>query len=249
MTDPFRRAFEDGSAVPDERTSAIQRREAHAAPPYATPPPIPQTPPRTRSSPGKVAVAAVALISALMCGGTVLASRNGSDTGTGSGGGAQNTAAEPEEKIGDAATQAAALRALLTDSGATRGSIQPAIADVKKCRGLAGATRTFQAAAANRSQHRDQAGTLAYDELPAGDRLRAELTDALNASYRADVAFRQWAVSLARSCTRSAANGSDHLAAAMHASGVAQIHKKAFVALWNPVCDSYGWPRLLPTDV
>ena len=168
-------------------------------------------------------------------------------------GGAGDTGTDPGGEVagtgGDEASQATALHDLLISSGTARQSIQPAITSVKKCADLGDASRTFAAAADSRSTHRSEADSLDYSALDDGDRLHTSLVDALDASYRADIAFRDWADSLAGGCSRSAARSSSWLADAVAASEEAQRHKGEFVALWNPICDRYGWPRITSTDV
>ncbi|UQU62690.1 hypothetical protein COUCH_27130 [Couchioplanes caeruleus] len=233
--------------------------------PQRVPPPPPPTYPLPNRHPGPAArssgygktfLAISAVIAALICGGTAVSgivsgnddhatNSTATDTGTGTGietGGGSDVS--PDES-----SQASALHELLTSSGAARHSIQPAIANVKKCADLDGSARVFAAAAGNRSSHRSQADTLDYSALDNGERLHTVLVDALEASYRADIAFRDWANDLSGGCTRNAASSSSLLADAMDASAEAQSHKKTFVALWNPICDRYGWSAIKETDV
>lgn len=241
-------------------------------PPPAYPTSVTPARPAARSwSTGRILLTVVGVIAVLACGGpaiTALAAMNdpkpAGPSAAGTGGqleagsavdtgtddtGTVDAGGEVADTGGDEASQAAALHDLLTSSGTARQSIQPAITSVKKCAALGDASRTFAAAADSRSSHRSQAGTLDYSALADGDRLHTSLVDALDASYRADIAFRDWADSLAGGCSRSAARSSSHLADAVGASEQAQRHKGEFVALWNPLCDRYGWPRITSTDV
>jgi hypothetical protein len=217
-------------------------------------PPYPGTP-RRRFRAGPIAVGLGVAIALIGGGGTAIRQLGGDSGGTG---GSQSTQSTQTGEAGgtgtdtdvpDAGGQAAAVRDLLSSSGDARRSIQPAIADVSACGDLSADAAVFDAAATSRSEHRSQADALDYAALPDGAELRQSLVDALTASYQADVAFREWAESLDGNCTSRAARTSGHRKDAADYSKTATAHKKRFVALWNPICESYGWSSLQYTDI
>jgi len=75
---------------------------------------------------------------------------------------------------------------------------------------------------------RHTAIALQYTALDNGDQMHTKLVDALDASYRADIALQGWAQSLSGHCTRSAAKSSSQLSDAMDASAEAKGYKTAF---------------------
>ena len=208
--------------------------------------------PRRRSRALPLIAAGLGLAAVVICGGNAIAQQFGGGAGTNGGSSAPTT---PVRRTADRSTtanakdQAVALRNLLSSSGAARKSIQSAIADVSSCGDLSADAAVFEAAATNRSRHREQADALDYSALPNGGQLHQILADALAASYQADGAYRDWAASLDGNCTRSAARSSSLLTDATNFSKTANGFKKKFVALWNPVCRSYGWAAWKDTDV
>jgi serine/threonine protein kinase len=259
------------------RTNQIPLPPIQPMPPLQPPPPVLPSwrptyvaPPRRRFRPGRLIAAGLGLAAVVICGASAIAQQlagssggtttggtttggggsqstvNGDagDTGTGSGSDVQN----PDDNA-DLGTQAAAVRDLLSSSGAARRRIQPAIADVSSCGDLSADAAVFQAAAGNRSSHRSQADALDYSALPNGDDLHQSLVNALTASYQADSAYQDWATSLDGNCTRQAARSSSHLTDATNYSKTANGYKKTFVGLWNPICESYGWTTLQDTDI
>jgi hypothetical protein len=149
----------------------------------------------------------------------------------------------------DASGQATAIDTLLDASGATRGRLAAALAQVDGCTGLATAVGQLQEIANTRGDQADQARNLTIDQLPDGDALRSRLAQALNFSFQADQDFLAWGrATQTGGCTGHAAHDLNYQRA-QTASASATASKRQFLQLWNRMAAGYGLPARLETEI
>jgi hypothetical protein len=137
--------------------------------------------------------------------------------------------------------QAEAVDRLLAGSSAARSGLVDAIVDVRACRtaGLSVIGSITQA----REEQLASARALEVDAIEGGNTVRAALTKALNASYRADAAFLTWGRRyVSRGCGGPVEQDRDYQRG-LRLSGDAETAKARFVIRWNPVAASFGLPE------
>jgi hypothetical protein len=186
-------------------------------------------------------VAAVLVL--VVAGVIVLATRGGSGSGTPTAGATMGatptTSATPN---GQAEQQAATqLATLLPQSGADRGAVIDADADVSNCgNNLAQDTSAFSKSASNR-----QTLLSKLDSLPNRSALPPALVTALSGAWQtsaqADTDLAKWAQDmLSGGCSKHKAANDPNLRASFGPDGQATADKQAFVKLWNPLATKYG---------
>ncbi|MGC4807032.1 hypothetical protein [Micromonospora sp. DT233] len=164
----------------------------------------------------------------------------------GAGGTTQSSAAA---EASSAAEQAERVADLLALSGRDRRRIAPAVQKVIRCTGLSGAAADFDEAGEGRRTTLEQARGLRTDRLRNGAALLNALVSALTHSAAADDAYARWARAVARSgCESSAMTGADRDEGDRR-SKLATAAKKRFVALWTPLAEQYGAPKLSYLDI
>lgn len=107
----------------------------------------------------------------------------------------------------------------------------------------------MEAAIATRRQILDQLPSIGFETLANGARLRAQLVDAMTASIEAGRDFQAWMGFVAASGCRGTAPHDANWDAAFAASDRATAAKRAFVADWNPVAATYGYPEWHEGDI
>jgi hypothetical protein len=138
--------------------------------------------------------------------------------------------------------QAAVIDAVVDRSVASRAKLNRAIDRVRRCTGLAGALAEMRTVGAERNA---EIATVASADLSAfsdGESIRSTLRSALGFALGADEHYVGWAQpTLTGGCGPSAARTAawDHGQAV---STQAQAAKQQFVAVWNPVAVSLGFP-------
>lgn len=136
---------------------------------------------------------------------------------------------------------AAALSALLAQSGTDRASVIQAVTDVRSCgASLHQDAQTFTEAANSR-----QALLSRLDSMPGRPLLSAamiqDLTGAWRASARADRDLARWAHDEAsHRCTPRKSSSDANLQASYGPDAQATRNKKAFARQWNPIASQYG---------
>jgi tRNA A-37 threonylcarbamoyl transferase component Bud32 len=147
-----------------------------------------------------------------------------------------------------ASRQAAAVSNLLSSSEATRRSLEGAVAEVRNCSSLPGATSQIQAVASQRNAEYRRASALSMGALASGTVVKSDLLAALRASLDADRDYLTWARQQLRSgCKPAGQSGAYN--AAFTADEQAGSAKAAFVQVWNPVAGKYGDPQESPGDI
>jgi hypothetical protein len=137
---------------------------------------------------------------------------------------------------------------LLSSSEATRRSLEGAVAEVRNCSSLPGATSQIQAVASQRNAEYRRASALSMGALASGTVVKSDLLAALHASLDADRDYLTWARQQLRSgCKPAGQSGAYN--AAFTADEQAGSAKAAFVQVWNPVAGKYGEPQESPGDI
>ncbi|WNI15952.1 hypothetical protein [Actinacidiphila sp. ITFR-21] len=208
-----------------------------------------------RMSPKVVAGIAVAaiVVAGVVVGGLLSGGGGDDDPGTAAGKSTVSTApsvsAAPSGQAagsGDEAEveqQAKALDALLDTSGDSRSAVVAAVASVKDCKDLSGASARLRDAATQRTGLVTRLGTLSVDRLPNHAALTEELTKAWKASAAADVHYANWADQTGSdpgACKGGHARSTSETTAGDTQSYTATTQKKKAVKLWNAIAGKYG---------
>jgi len=126
---------------------------------------------------------------------------------------------------------------LLDSSTTGRGYLLTAIDDVNAC-DVTGSTFIYMRDAASaRLDLLNRASDTVVTDLPDGDRIKAELTAAVRASFIADQAYLTWVVAAHGACPARAGAAYSPVVAA---NAAADRAKREFLADWNPVARKYG---------
>jgi hypothetical protein len=141
---------------------------------------------------------------------------------------------------GDGKAQALAIDQLLNASSASRQKLGPALTAVDGCSNVNGAVTTLQQVTAERQNQVAQGQSLAVDQLTNGKQVQTTLVAALTASWQADQKFTAWAQGVAQNGCTGHAPHDDNYNGAQTFSGSATTAKQQFVALWNPIAQTYG---------
>jgi hypothetical protein len=166
------------------------------------------------------------------------------DSSAGSGAGAGSAAA-----TASSTAQAASVNAILNRSAATRRLVETAVNDVGGCSDVAGGAGKLASVVGQRTSELRQASALTTGALPSGATLKADLTDALHASLRADRDFLSWAREIeSRGCTYPAPE-TDAYKAGLAVSAEANSAKEGFIQIWNPIASSDGFQTRSPGDI
>jgi hypothetical protein len=151
------------------------------------------------------------------------------------------TASAPAQQSDTAQQQAAAqLAGLLSQSGGDRGDVVNAVVSVQNCGpGLPGAAATFTTAAHNRHVLLDK-----MESLPGNSNLPSamiqHLTNAWQASARADEDLARWAGVEAHGCKKGKTSNNRFWKASYGPDSQATDNKQAFVREWNPLAQKYS---------
>lgn len=152
---------------------------------------------------------------------------------------------DPDQRAAD---QAAAVDRVLSASVASRSKLARALQRAHGCDGnLTGATRDLRTVGDERERQLAEVATLDLSALPAGERLRGLLRQALVHSLDADRSYVRWVDSLVATSCR---NGDDKAReAGDRASGLAGQSKIEFLTAWNPIAAEYGLPSRGREDI
>jgi len=145
----------------------------------------------------------------------------------------------------DPQAQAIALDALLKASTGSRAALRSALDAADNCVGTGSAAAALRQVEQQRRSQAEQAASLVVDGLANGTSIRENLVTALTHSAKADHAFAAWADQVAYGWCGHDSN----YQAGLDESGLAQLAKKAFCALWNPVAAQFGLPARTEAEV
>ncbi|MFD0657621.1 hypothetical protein [Thermocatellispora tengchongensis] len=113
----------------------------------------------------------------------------------------------------------------------------------------AGALATIREITRQREDQWERARELPVDALAGGVELRDALTEALRASYEADVGFQSWARRHLDLGCQGDPDADPDYQWALDRSGAAEAAKDRFAALWQPIADAYGLPRRTASSI
>jgi hypothetical protein len=134
--------------------------------------------------------------------------------------------------------QARAIDAVLSESVASRRTLNEAIEQVGECKDLAGAVADIRAVGDERQSQMDTVRNADLSALSGGETLRAGLIEALRFAWEADQGFLTWAEPALRGgCGATDDSGYARGRSASDSAGTA---KRAFLAQWNPVARANG---------
>jgi WD40 repeat protein len=139
--------------------------------------------------------------------------------------------------------EATAVSNLVTSSASSRLSLINAFQDALSCTKLSHAASQFQQVRNERQSELNQAERLSTRALPNGAALKSDLTQALQYSLDADNDYLQWAEHQQASCQA----GSQPKFPAN--SIKANLYKKLFARLWNPIASQYGLLRVSAANI
>ncbi|PRH76305.1 hypothetical protein C6N75_26395 [Streptomyces solincola] len=162
--------------------------------------------------------------------GTVAA---GSPTPSGPG----SSAAEDPAKA-----QAVALDELLSESNDSRAAVIRSVENIKKCDDLTQAASDLRDAAGQRRGLVTKLGQLQVDKLSGHAELTSALTEAWEASARADDHYATWADQAKgrKGCKNGQARSTSATVQANQASSDATIAKRKAAPAWNRIAEKYG---------
>jgi hypothetical protein len=140
------------------------------------------------------------------------------------------TAAAGGPGTADPGAQAAVLDAVLDASAASRAKLNAAIARVEDRTAVEQALGDLRAVGGERQAQLDAVAAADLSALPAGERLRALLADALRCSLAADRSFVRWGQAV-----QGGGRGGGDYEEAQRLSLLAGDAKARFLTVWNPV--------------
>ncbi|MFC6880035.1 MULTISPECIES: hypothetical protein [Actinomadura] len=165
---------------------------------------------------------------------------------TGSG---KQQVAQKKRLTGPARQQANAVNELLNASADTRKVLARALASTRQCKELPTAIGGFQTVAQRRQNQLRRTQNLQLDKLQNGERLRAHLRQAFQASLEVDQALLNWARSNQQRCHGKPRPDAAHVPGRAAAEQRATQAKQRFVVLWNPVAKRTSQPQRRWTQV
>ncbi|MFD7441758.1 hypothetical protein ACFV9O_10620, partial [Streptomyces sp. NPDC059909] len=148
----------------------------------------------------------------------------------------------PRWALPDAAkAQAEALDKLLADSNDSRAAVIRSVDAIKKCQNLDQAATDLRGAAEQRRGLVTRLQGLSVDKLPDNAALTEALTEAWNASAKADDHYAEWAgqVDGKKGCRDGRARRTGQLSEAEKASVDATKAKREAAGLWNSIATDY----------
>ena len=135
---------------------------------------------------------------------------------------------------------------LLTSSAESRMPLQSAVTNVMNCANVPGAVAQIQQVVSQRQAEYNKASALTTDALPNGSTLKNDLMLALRNSLDADKDYLAWARHELNFGCGSQSSAYD---AALTADGTASQSKAAFVAVWDPIAGTYGYPQASASSI
>ncbi|MEU6062030.1 hypothetical protein [Streptomyces sp. NPDC047097] len=153
--------------------------------------------------------------------------------------GGKGSSPAPEDP---AKKQAEALDKLLAESNDSRAAVIRSVESIKRCDDLDQAAGDLRGAAGQRRGLVTKLQQLSVDKLPGHAELTSALTDAWQASARADDHYATWAdqAKSRKVCKGGQARSTGATAQANKASGEATAAKRKAAPLWNGIAGKYG---------
>ncbi|MEU6482594.1 hypothetical protein [Streptomyces sp. NPDC046887] len=153
--------------------------------------------------------------------------------------GGKGSSPAPEDP---AKKQAEALDKLLAESNDSRAAVIRSVESIKRCDGLDQAATDLRGAAGQRRGLVTKLQQLSVDKLPGHAELTSALTEAWQASARADDHYATWADQAKgrKICKGGEARSTGATAQANKASGEATAAKRKAAPLWNGIAGKYG---------
>ncbi|MGW2558289.1 hypothetical protein ACWCXB_03380 [Streptomyces sp. NPDC001514] len=150
-----------------------------------------------------------------------------------------------------AKAQAEALDKLLADSNNSRAAVIRSVDSIKKCQNLDQAAEDLRGAAEQRRGLVTRLEGLSVDKLPDHAALTGALTQAWNASAKADDHYAEWAgqVGGKKGCRDGRARQTSQYAQANKASGDATTAKREAAGLWNSIATTYDLAKREASDL
>ncbi|WP_351226990.1 hypothetical protein [Streptomyces sp. NPDC002133] len=147
--------------------------------------------------------------------------------------------------------QAEALDKLLADSGDSRDAVIAAVDSIRRCDNLDRAAEDLRGAAEQRRGLVTRLEGLSVDKLPDNAALTKALTEAWEASAKADDHYAAWAgqVDGKKGCRDGKARQTSQSAQATRASGDATKAKQEASGLWNSIATTYGLTKREPRQL
>ena len=148
-----------------------------------------------------------------------------------------------------ALAQATAINGVVTQSAAARSNLGSAITAIESCGDIQSAITSLQSDASSRSALAQNAETFQLSGIPNGAELRSDLVTALQASASSDQSYALWGNGLLASggCQGTAPQDSNWTAA-QASDTQATAAKTAFVTVWTPVAQQFGFTILQPNQ-
>jgi hypothetical protein len=179
----------------------------------------------------------------LNSGGSASADNPGDKSSTAAGAPSASASGSGSTADDAAKQQAQALDALLKTSGNSRSSVVSAVASIKDCNDLTGASTALRSAQSQRTGLVTQLGSLSVDKLQGHAELTDALTKAWQASAAADGHYANWADQAQHDkkiCKGGHVRSTGEAQDGNRESGTATEQKKRAVRLWNTIADQYG---------
>jgi len=138
---------------------------------------------------------------------------------------------------------------ILDKSAGARAKLGPAVTATAACENVAGQVDTIRSIADNRQELLDALQLTPVDKVPGGSGLVAQLTEALEASLGADLAYLAWAEAK-RDSGCAAGAGQSYYDTAGGFDTRASDAKRRFVDNWNStIAAQYGVPALEESQI
>ncbi|NMO50890.1 hypothetical protein HH310_06740 [Actinoplanes sp. TBRC 11911] len=150
---------------------------------------------------------------------------------------------------GRASEQADGVARVLDTSGKTRDRLDAALAGLVSCADPQNAGAGLRSVVTDRRAQVERTAGLRVELLARGEELRKLLNAALVQARRAAEAYAAWAADVGRDGCGSAAMRDADRRRGDATARQADAAWGRFVALWNPIADEYGHPRVSVRDL
>ncbi|WP_285496573.1 hypothetical protein [Actinomadura sp. NBRC 104425] len=164
------------------------------------------------------------------------------------------TASAPKQKPTTQAaatmqSQAKEVNAILAASRDTHNQLKRAVGAAGSCKTLPQAMAGFQTVKTRRTNQLRRTQALKLDKVPNGERLRASMQQAFQASLQADQALITWGQRAQRNCRGKPRPAVSRASGRVAAERKAIIAKRRLVAIWNPIAKKAGLPHRIAANL
>lgn len=146
-------------------------------------------------------------------------------------------------------SQAREVNAILLASRDTHNQLKRAVGAAGSCKTLPQAMAGFQTVKTRRTNQLRRTQALKLDKVPNGERLRASMRQAFQASLEADQALITWGQRAQRNCRGKPRPAVNRASGRMAAERKAIIAKRRLVAIWNPIARQAGLPHRIAANL